>query len=219
MERKVTKKIGSCKCNEYREEIKELTDIISDLKSQLKKYEIPEPEPPYTLPNSFSEFNAQMDELNDFDKEPCEFKENLDFNEFKEFNIDEFNKEFEAKKATQKYEEEPILFKTTNKNEIDYKKDYNPNILPEKSVSGFEKFDLDAFNKQFEQQNNNVNHDVTSEISNESGDTIEEAIINYKKNYNPNILPQKAVSGFEKFDINEFNKQFEQQTTVNYNGI
>lgn len=215
MERKVTKKIGSCKCNQYREEIKELNDIISELKSQLKKYENEIEQEPYTLPNSFSEFNAQMDELNEFDiKEPSDFKE---------FNIDEFNKEFEAKKATQKSQEDPILFKTNITNEIDYKKDYNPNILPEKPVSGFEKFDLDAFNKQFEQQN--CKHDIyedksnKSEMSNESGDTIEEAIINYKKNYNPNILPQKAVSGFEKFDINEFNKQFEQQTTVNYNGI
>lgn len=214
MERKVTKKIGTCKCSYYREEIKELNDVISNLKSQLKQSD--QEQEMYTLPNSFSEFNAQMDEL-----EIKEFGGNnmTKYNDFeiKEFNIDEFNKDFEAKKTSQGVkEEDPILFKTNVTNEADYKKNYNPNILPEKAVSGFEKFDLDEFNKQFEQQTNQICEDL---YENTSNDTMEEAVLNYKKKYNPNILPQKVVSGFEKFDNDEFNKQFEQQTTVNYNGI
>lgn len=231
MERKITKKIGTCKCSYYREEIKELNDVILHLKLQLKQYETDPEQEMYTLPNSFSEFNAQMEELEikEFDTKEFDTKEfggnNIStYNEFdiKEFDVDEFNKEFDAKKARQECKEDPILFKTNVTNEIEYKKKYNPNILPEKAVSGFEKFDLDEFNKQFEQQTNQICENLyenTSNDSNKSNDTMEEAVLNYKKNYNPNILPQKVISGFEKFDINDFNKQFEQQTTVNYNGI
>jgi hypothetical protein len=215
--RKVIKKIGICKCSYYREEIKELNDVIFHLKSQLKQYNQSDPEPEmYTLPNSFSEFNAQMEEL---EIKEFEIKDVSNYKEFeiKEFDINEFNKEFEAKKANQKWEEDPILFKINMSNEIEYKKNYNPNILPEKAVSGFEKFNLDEFNKQFEQQTNQNCEDLYENTSKVSNDTIEE--VNYKKNYNPNILPQKVITGFEKFNNDEFNKQFEQQTTVNYNGI
>lgn len=176
MERKVIKKLGTCKCKQYKQEIKELNDIVLDLKKQLTQKSL-SPALQFTkeindttsfeefkLPNSFSEFDAQMEiELNSKFPSIEELEEQLnEVNEVNEheinyggkFDIDEFNKKFEQQ---QKPKEEKILFRTKPKNESDgigYKKDYNPNILPLKVVTGFEKFDNDAFNKQFEQQAN-----------------------------------------------------------------
>lgn len=181
MERKVTKKIGTCKCKQYKEEIKELNDIIYDLKQKLNE-NTKSPALQFTkeindctsfeefkLPNSFSEFDAQIKEINQEKKNPSfkelenELNEMNEMNEMKEifknemneFNLDEFNKRFnEMNEKNEKNEN--ILFKTEPRDineDLEYKKDYNPNILPIKVITGFEKFNKDEFNRQFKEQN------------------------------------------------------------------
>lgn len=183
MERKIIKKIGTCKCKQYKQEIKELNDIIYDLRQQNNKTPILDEINDFTLPNSFSEFDAQMEkietklnfetkfpsieeiekELNDINTiKPPSLQKNEDeikkiFYNDNKFDVDEFNKKFEQQKKVK--EEDDILFKTKYETDgIEYKKNYNPNILPIKVITGFEKFSLEDFNKQFE-QNANVSYE------------------------------------------------------------
>jgi hypothetical protein len=179
-ERKITKKIGSCKCNQYKREIEDLNVIIDELKLEnqnLKTASLTNsPALTFTktinenfsfseLPNSFSEFNSQMEnEKNSFSKE--------DWEEPEEFDVTEFNRRFEAQsfeKRQQSFEKQQQSFKKQQDPfrqesvrpqqqeelsdlNLNYKTDYNPNILPPKVITGFEEFDNDAFNKEFEKQ-------------------------------------------------------------------
>jgi hypothetical protein len=64
------------------------------------------------------------------------------------------------------------------------------------------KFDPESFNKQFEQH---VKVDMTDVLF--VTDPLNPR--NNNEPYNPNLLPIKEVSGREKFDLDEFNRQFE----------
>lgn len=182
MERKIIKKIGTCKCKQYKQEINELNDIIYDLRQQLTPIldEIND----FTLPNSFSEFDAQMEKI----------ETKLNF-ETKFPSIEEIEKELNDINTPIKQEMEQEL----NEDKI------------KKIFYNDDKFDVDEFNKKFEQQQKPKEEDDILFKTKYETDGIE-----YKKNYNPNILPIKVITGFEKFSLEDFNKQFEEQTNVSY---
>lgn len=154
---KVTKK-GSCKCHLYREEIEELRQTIRQLREEkipsfitainentnFTKHTISSPQ----IPNSFSEFDAQMNEMN----EGTEGTEVFPTLEELQQEIIDINTDIDKEH-----------FKDINEDFVHTRKTYNPNILPVKEITGYEPFDNDAFNREFE-RTRNVNFSLFGEL-------------------------------------------------------
>jgi hypothetical protein len=177
----------TCNCAEYKKEIIELNEIIAELR--VKETELNKLKSNFTDISYGTENNYENISYTDCSEDSIKFptlKEIEDqfniennlvgtteqliyndhfINEKGEFDNKAFNKQFEQTvreknmyiNGKNKFDNEIInkpFIKNINESFMDEKAEYNPNFLPIKELSGFEKFDNDAFNRVFEEQKN-----------------------------------------------------------------
>lgn len=161
LDKKVRK--GICRCSQYKKEISELKELVKELR--IKEAELDSINKNINVNTEecidknigINENNLQgryddMDELLQY-KEEEKLKP-------EDFTSEKFNELFECNKVkdTKYTDDKPKITETLNKN-------YNPNILPIKHFSGYEKFDNDVFNKQFEESVNTLQTDFKNIFS------------------------------------------------------
>lgn len=151
---------GICRCSQYKKEISELKELVKELR--IKEAEL-------------DSINKNTSDIDKYKNTLDIIKSNVDkntkgiatidfkFNEVEtpkeklkpeDFTQEKFNELFERNKLRDTNYTDDRLKNTEILN-----KNYNPNILPIKHFSGYEKFDNDAFNKQFEETVNSSQTD------------------------------------------------------------
>jgi hypothetical protein len=201
-----------CKCKQYKKQIEDLKTIIQDLKAQYNVSntqhvnsikDLIKDEPTHEpLQNSVK---PNILHLIDHDLILKDNKKWVESGSFPEHNIcntkfdpESFNKQFEQHN---KVDMTDVLFVKDTLNPRNKLEPYKPNFYAER-INGISKFDLESFNKHFESRSKVDMTDVlfvTDPLNTR----------NNNEPYNPNLLPIKEVSGREKFDLDEFNRQFE----------
>lgn len=148
---------GICRCIQYKKEIYELKELVKELRIK----------------------EAELDSI----KENLSIKGELEVNE-----------SFTVSENTNINNEYQNILKYKNEKEYEFVKEkLNP-----------EDFTCERFNEIFER--NNKKHS-SSNLNTKITETL-------NKNYNPNILPVKHISGYEKFDNDAFNKEFDENKFV-----